>query len=108
VPWRLEKINRLIKEEIAKIILRELEFGSILVTVTKVEVSSNLEQAVVWVSIFPSSENKLVFQILNKNIYHLQQVLNKKLKIKPVPKIKFEEDQTIQEMDRIDRLLKKK
>ena len=32
-------------------------------------------------------------EILRKKVYHIQQILNKKIRMRPVPKIRFEIDQ---------------
>lgn len=104
--WRVEKIQRLIQQEIGKIILKEMDFPlDILVTVTRVYVPSNLEVANVYISVLPEEKTKEVFNSLNKSIYDLQQFLNKKLKMRPVPKMQFFKETKIAEASRIEELL---
>jgi ribosome-binding factor A len=87
---RIQKINSLLKKEISQIILRELNFSKkTFVTVVSVEVSKDLQIANVFISVFPEEEEKKAMQDLEKNIYHIQKILDKKLKMKPVPKIVF-------------------
>jgi ribosome-binding factor A len=87
---RIQKINSLLKKEISQIILRELNFSEkTFVTVVSVEVSKDLQIANVFISVFPEEEEKKAMQDLQKNIYHIQKILDKKLKMKPVPKIVF-------------------
>jgi len=104
--WRVEKIQSLIQQELAKIILREMDFSlDLLVTITRVYVPSNLEVANVYISVLPEEKTSEVFQSLNHNIYSLQQFLNKKLRMRPVPKIQFFREKKIAEAARVEELL---
>lgn len=88
-PKRIEKLNILLQEEIAKILDEELEFpeGN-LVTVTKVSISPNAHYAIVSVSVLGKDPRKCL-ENLSKSIYHIQQLLNRRLRMRPVPKIRF-------------------
>jgi len=56
---RIPKINELIKREISKIILKEVEFPpKILVTVTRVDTSPDLKTSQTFISAFPEKEIK--------------------------------------------------
>ncbi|MFA5742818.1 MAG: 30S ribosome-binding factor RbfA [Candidatus Paceibacterota bacterium] len=104
--WRVEKIQSLIQQELAKIILREIDFPqNVLATITRVYVPSNLEVANVYISVLPEEKTSEVFQSLNRNIYSLQQFLNKKLRMRPVPKIQFFREKKIAEAARVEELL---
>jgi len=88
---RLLKINELIKKEVGKIIFKEIDFEKeILVTVIKVGTSKNLKYSKIFISVFPSAKTEEVFEKLNKNIWRIQQTLNKKIKMRQVPRIEFE------------------
>lgn len=105
---RIQRVNQLIKKELSEIILKEVDFPrNILVTITRVETSIDLNQTKVYVSCLPEKENKRVFQILNKLIYTLQQELNKRLNMRPVPRIIFVKDKDIKKIARIEELLEK-
>ena len=78
---------------------------SVLITITRVETAPNLNYSNVFVSVMPEQEIKQVMVYLNKNIYHLQQKMNKKLVMKRVPKIIFREETKTREADRIEKLL---
>ncbi|MCL5010657.1 MAG: 30S ribosome-binding factor RbfA [Patescibacteria group bacterium] len=87
---RVNKVNELIRRLLAEIILRELEFPrGILTTISEVKTSSDLSECKVFVSVFPTSETKNAFNILQANIYFLQQLLNKKTDLRITPKIVF-------------------
>lgn len=103
---RIQQVNQLIKKELSKIILKEIEFPSdVLVTITRVESSPNLIQAKVYVSVVPESRTLEVFQFLNRKIYKLQQEINKRLKMRPIPKIQFIEEKQTKEAERVEELL---
>ena len=103
---RIQRVNQLIKKEISQLLLREVEFpADTLVTVTRVETSADLKESNIWVSVIPEERQKRILQILNKNIYILQQKLNKRLKMRPIPKIKFLEEKRTAEAGRIEEIL---
>ena len=95
---RIERANSVIQEELGKIIQREVEFPTgCLVTITRVECSVDLSDARVYVSVLPNESLKRVIEILSKLIYVLQKMLNRKLRMRPIPKIRFvAEKQTIE------------
>lgn len=103
---RIDRVNQLIKQTLSKFLLKELDFKkSVLITITRVETAPNLSYSNVFVSVMPEQKIKQVMVYLNKNIYHLQQKMNKKLVMKRVPKIIFREETKTREADRIEKLL---
>lgn len=105
---RVLRLNQLIKEQLGQILLKEGNFPKeCLVTITRVETSVDLKEAKILVSVLPKEKEKLVFHLLNKNIYHFQQKLNKILKLKRVPKIKFFPEKEVQKAARVEALLEK-
>ena len=78
---RLEKVNNLLRTEVAKIVHNEVELKTgALITITRATVSPTLEHATIWISVFPKEEEEDVLKRINAKIYFLQQILNKKLK----------------------------
>ncbi len=105
---RILQVNQLIKKELSKIILKEMEFsGEEVVTVTRVETSSDLNQTKVYISVFPSEKAEAVLGVLEDNIYDIQQRLNKRLKMRFVPKIIFKEEKETAKAGRVEELLEK-
>ncbi len=105
---RIEKVDELLKHEVSKLILKELEFSKdVMVTVTKAETSSDLSQAKIKVSIIPFIKADKILKILNSQVPRLQRMLNRKLKMKNVPQIKFELDKREEKATRIEQILKK-
>ena len=104
---RIERVNELIKISIAEIIAREVELPpGVFVTVAKVDTTRDLRYAQVFVSVFPENKFGNAIKILSKKIYSLQGALNKKLHMKPLPRIEFVSDHTEAEADKIEKLLK--
>ena len=104
---RIKKLNDLIRDEIAKILLAELEKDDgILVTVTSADVSPTLEHATIKISVFPLNKAKKVLLKIEKQIYHIQQLLNKRLAMRPVPKIRFEIDESEERANKIGEIMK--
>ncbi len=103
---RILKINKLIKEEMSELLLREVDFArGIFVTVDRVETSPDLTQSQIFLSIFPNESQILVLKTLQNKIFRLQQILNKRLKTRRVPKIKFEIDKAEEYAEKVEGLL---
>jgi len=103
---RIPRVNQLIKKELGQLLLKEFSFpGNVLVTITRVETSVDLSQARVYISVIPKDKVQNVLEILEKLIYYLQQKLNKRLKMRPIPRIRFVEEKKTSEAERIEELL---
>ena len=88
--------------------LREVDFPEgVLVTLTRVETSSNLIQAKVYISVMPQEMAREILEILRKSVYDFQQKLNERLRMRPIPKIIFVEEKQTAEAGRIEELLEK-
>jgi len=59
------------------------------------------------VSILPASLTKEILNLLNRNIGHLQFLLNKKLSLKPLPRLNFTVDRTEEKAAEIEQLINK-
>ena len=105
---RILRLNSLIKEELGKIILREIEFSiGVIVTVTRIEISSDLTSARVFIGTFPEKFALDSLSILNNQIYFIQQKLNKKLNMRPVPKVIFRQEKETITAGKVEELLEK-
>ena len=102
---RIEKVNSLLEQEISKIILRDFYFSEALVTLTHVDSSANLIEAKAYISVFPDEKIDKIIEILNKGIYSVQQKINKRLKMRPIPKIKFVKDNELIKAGKVEELL---
>ncbi|HLC89550.1 MAG TPA: ribosome-binding factor A [Patescibacteria group bacterium] len=106
MPHRLPQMNELIRQELNSLILTEVEFPkNCLVTITKVETAKDLRYSKVWFSVMPFVYAKKVLTILRNQIGHLQFLLNKKLSMRPLPRLNFAIDDTEKKAADIDALL---
>jgi ribosome-binding factor A len=103
--FRSDRVRELIREELSKIIIREMEFPDALVTITDVEVEKKLEHAKVMVGVIPSSAAPAALAALEKRAGHLQHLLTNKLNIKPMPRISFAIDHGTENAASIEKLL---
>ena len=105
---RLKRINELILRQTGKNVLEEIDFpNNVLATITRAKTTSDGTHCKVFVSAFPEKEIKNVLRILQNNIYHLQKMLNHQLKMRPVPQIRFVEEEEIPVQIRIENILEK-
>lgn len=102
---RILRINQLLKKEIGGILLREISFQGVLITITRVDTAVNLDNAKVHVSVIPEAKIDNVFNILKRQVYHIQKMINKKLKMRPIPKIVFVKEKMTKEAGDIERIL---
>jgi len=103
---RIDKVNSLLEHEIGKIISREISFpDGVLVTLTHVEATQNLIEAKAFISVFPEDKIEKVIKTLNKEIFDIQKKIDKKLNMRPIPKIIFIKDQAASKAGRVEELL---
>ena len=105
---RIQQVNQLIKKELGQIILRECDFSkNVLVTITRTETSGNLIEVKVYVSVLPEKQSQRILETLNRRIFHIQQLLNRRLRMRPVPKIMFVGEKATARAGKIEQLLRK-
>jgi ribosome-binding factor A len=107
---RQKKVSRLIQKEVADIFLKrgsELAHGK-MVSVTKVRVSPDLSFAKVFISIYPSNGQDDILKAIQdhspKIRFEMGQKIRRQLRI--VPEIAFFIDDSLDYIDKIDKLLK--
>ena len=87
-------------------LLKEIEFPKdILATITRVQTSPDLREAVIFVSVMPEEERDRILNFLAKRASFLQQKINKRLKMKFIPRIIFREETKTAEAGRIEEIL---
>jgi ribosome-binding factor A len=78
-----------------------------LLTILSVETSQDLHHATVTFSIFPANKSETALKKLSRHIFSIQQLLNKKLLMRPVPKIRFVLNSQESESQKVEILLEK-
>jgi len=103
---RIAQLNVLIQQEVALAIDRELEWPEgVLVTVSRASVADDAESAKVWISVWPFEQGQAMLQLIERQVSTIQEVLNKKLVMKFVPKVRFALDDSEEKAHAIHDLL---
>lgn len=106
--YRKEKISDLIRDEVGQILHQELDLEvDALVTVTRAIVSEDLQHAKVYISVLPSQFAEEVMLAIQEQVYHFQQILNRQLRMRPIPKIYFVLDRTEEEAAKVEKIIEK-
>lgn len=107
---RLQKLSALFQRELSALIRQELRDPRIgmIVSITKVEISSDLENAIVHTSVLGDEQTKQnTIASLKGAGPFLKHHLLRRLHIKRVPDLDFELDETIEDAARVLDLMKK-
>lgn len=106
---RVEKIQELIKEQVSAIIMREVKDPRIgFVTVTDVDISSDLKNAKIYVSLLGSTKQmKDSWEGLNSSLGFIRRELAHRVRMKFIPEIKFYVDTSLEYSAHIQELLNK-
>lgn len=102
---RLVRVNELLKRELAVGLYRvmnEKGFDFSAVTVTRVEIASNLRHAKVGISIRDHQEDReAMLALIRKHRAELQEHLKRHVVLKYTPQLEFALDASIEEGDRV-------
>lgn len=106
---RMDRIQKMMKNEIAVIIQSEINNPRInSVTITRVEVSRDLREAKVFWRIEADEEHKKgTIKALKSAASFVRGELGHRIEIKFVPKITFVEDRDLERVEEVDRLFEK-
>ena len=108
MSFRLKKISKLIKEEISLIFLHKIQDSSIgLVTVTKVDVSPDLRNAKIYLSVFPNNKRDSSLAKVKELHGIFRTELAARMTTRYVPELRFFLDDSADYVEHIDTLLKK-
>ncbi len=103
--YRPDRVGSVIQKELSALLLREIDFPEgVLVTISDVRVSSDLSHAEIGVSIFPENAKKSLFDVLKEKQGTLQFLLNRKMNIKPMPRINFVINEGSEKASRIEKI----
>ena len=103
---RIPRVNQLLKKELSSILSRETLFpDGCLVSISRAEATPNLQQARIYITVFPADKKQEVIDSLQGRVYDIQQQLNKRLKMRPVPRIEIRFDEGESKAQRIHEIL---
>ena len=102
---RMLRVNEVIKRELSGIVAREIAFEGSLVSINHVNVSSDLKNAHVFVSVLGSESGESVMKKLEKHRPALQSELAGRVTMKFTPHLLFHLDESIARGSRIVEIL---
>jgi len=108
---RMERVNELMKREIADGLYRvvnEAGFDFAAVTITRVEVSPDLHQAHVYVSIAGHEGDRgRMMRLIRKHASDLQRRIARSVRMKFIPRLSFSLDRSLAEGDRVLEIIRR-
>ena len=105
---RTDRINGLLRQEISKLLSRELNDPRLsgVVSITQVETSTDLRRARVYVSVLGDQQEKsTVLSGINSATRFMRRELGERLTIRYVPELSFVLDESLDEAERILNLM---
>ena len=104
---RIEKLQELIKQEMSKMLLTDLKDPRIgFVTVTDVEMTGDLREAKIYVSVMGGAEQvKSSLEGLNSALGFIRREIGQRVRLRFTPEISFALDTSLDYGDHIQKLL---
>ncbi len=105
---RVDKVERLIKEEVSLIFLEKLkepEYGFL--TITNVKVSPDLKIAKIYISVLEKEKRELVLDRIQTKTGFIRTELAHRIRIKFIPELKFFIDDTLDYVEKIEGIIEK-
>ncbi len=105
---RIERLNHTFMEEISNILLTEVKDEDIkFVTVTDVEITSDLSFAKVYVTVLNEEKKKEVLEALNGASHFIRGKLSERVEIRHTPELRFLYDESIEYGEHIEDIIEK-
>src|SRR5207248_1960979 len=102
---RMLRVNEVVKRELSGIVTRELNFEGALVSINHVDVTSDLKNAHVFVSVLGSQAAPAVMSKLEEHRPALQSELARRVTMKFTPHLLFHLDESIARGSRVVEIL---
>jgi len=108
---RQNQTAEVIKRHFASVLQSEgpYIYGDAFVTITKVIVTPDISEAKIYLSVYNTSNKASVITVLNRNVSILKKNLSQRIRnhIRRIPSLSFYNDETLDEMYKIDQLFAK-
>jgi len=105
---RLDKVARLIKEEISLIFLHKIQDPNLgIITVTNVKVSPDLKHTKIYLSTFNKEKRDAVLETANELKGMIRSQLAGRIQLRYVPELHFFIDDTLDYVEKMEGLFKK-
>lgn len=93
---RMARLSESISRILGEIIHEEISRSDVLISVTEVKISPDIQWVDVWVSIFPYEKYEEVMEVLQRKLGIFQSLFNQRLRIRHTPKIRFNLDSRLE------------
>ena len=105
---RQQKINSVLQQDLAEILLREVIIPNAMITVTRVNITPDISLARVNLSIFATTDKTVALKQIQARKSEIRRLLGERVKhqLRIVPDLQFFIDDSLDRIDRIDELLK--
>src|SRR3954471_15903910 len=107
---RIERINHLLRQEIAELLTREVKDATLstsMISITEVETTPDLRSAKVYFSVYgEEAEIQAARERLNRAAGFLHRNLKERLDLRHTPHLEFVLDRSLADGDRIMRLMR--
>ncbi len=107
---RQQKVSRQLQRDLSEIFREKgtAVFGGAMVSVTAVRISPDLSAARVFISIFPSERAKEVYKLVESSSKSIRGELGRRVskQLRIVPELQFIIDDSLDYVEKIDKLLK--
>ena len=101
-----QEIKKLIAQMLEKGELRNPELSETFITVTQVRVSPDLKYATAYVMTLNGEKLEDTLESLNESTWLFKKQIGAKLQLRYTPDLKFVEDESFKEVDKIEQLLR--
>src|SRR5438093_3457395 len=99
---RILRVREVVKRELSAIVARDFNFGSALVTIQDVDITADLKQAHVFVSVVgePAAKERVIAQLESQRPM-IQHELSRRVVLKYTPHLHFQLDESIERGSRV-------
>ncbi len=105
---KIERLNHVFMQEISNILMTEIKDEDIkFVTVTGVDITSDLSYAKVYVTVFDEDKRKTTLEALNGASHFIRGKLSERVEIRHTPELKFIYDESIEYGNHIEEIIDK-
>ena len=101
-----ERVRHILSELLARQEVHDDTLSAHTISITEVRMSPDLRQAKVYAKPLLGGDEEDVLKALRRNTAYLQREVAKRLGLKFAPKLKFMADESFEEADRIEQLLR--
>ncbi len=104
--YRMVQVNRLLQEEIAEILLTDLQDERLKdLTITEVRTSKDLKHAIVFITMHKHDNCDEMLDVTQRSARLIRKLLYSRIRLKHIPELEFRYDESLDRAERIFRTL---